>query len=223
MNTRREVSPNGASQLDRATTIMTSPKPARETMPAWPRSDRNRGRIKSESVASRLRRNTHKGYDSRATGQRPGRAGLPVIPRKVNSKERGRFFPKKLCELRARIEQTIGKLKRFKRIARLREDRYLLQRVDQLRLRDIIDQIRSHGLDDYPITRLLRSTSDADLPIPGNRRLQHAQGHSLNSGRWLLRTADWEAMWSVSSRATISAIYRRIVVLPPCYRAASYI
>jgi len=29
----------------------------------------------------------------------------------------GRFFPKQLYKLRARIEQTMGKLKRFKRIA----------------------------------------------------------------------------------------------------------
>jgi transposase len=61
---------------------------------------------------------TDKGYDSR-----PNRAAAlvrgttPVIPRRENSKERGRFFPKKLYKLRARIEQTMGKLKRFKRIA----------------------------------------------------------------------------------------------------------
>jgi transposase len=41
----------------------------------------------------------------------------PVIPRKANSKQRGRFFPMLLFRLRARIEQTMGKLKRFKRIA----------------------------------------------------------------------------------------------------------
>jgi transposase len=39
-----------------------------------------------------------------------------VIPRKANSTQRGRFFPKALYKLRARVEQTIGKLKRFKRI-----------------------------------------------------------------------------------------------------------
>ena len=39
----------------------------------------------------------------------------PVIPRRENSKQRRRFFPKHLYRLRARIEQTIGKLKRFKR------------------------------------------------------------------------------------------------------------
>ena len=41
----------------------------------------------------------------------------PVIPRRENSKQRGRFFPQRLYKLRARIEQTIGKLKRFKRVA----------------------------------------------------------------------------------------------------------
>ena len=41
----------------------------------------------------------------------------PVIPRRETSKERGRFFPKRLYKLRARIEQTIGKLKQFKRVA----------------------------------------------------------------------------------------------------------
>jgi hypothetical protein len=30
---------------------------------------------------------------------------------------RGRFFPTRLYKLRSRIEQTIGKLKRFKRVA----------------------------------------------------------------------------------------------------------
>ena len=34
-----------------------------------------------------------------------------------NSKQRGRFFPRRLYKLRARVEQAIGKLKRFKRIA----------------------------------------------------------------------------------------------------------
>ncbi len=61
---------------------------------------------------------TDKGYDSRANRAAARARGItPVIPRKVHSKERGRFFPKKLYKLRARIEQTIGKLKRFKRIA----------------------------------------------------------------------------------------------------------
>ena len=61
---------------------------------------------------------TDKGYDSRANRTAARARGItPIIPRRANSKDRGRFFPKKLYKLRARIEQTIGKLKRFKRIA----------------------------------------------------------------------------------------------------------
>ena len=61
---------------------------------------------------------TDKGYDSRTNREAAHARGItPVIPRRETSKERGRFFPKKLYKLRARIEQTIGKLKRFKRIA----------------------------------------------------------------------------------------------------------
>jgi transposase len=61
---------------------------------------------------------TDKGYDSRANRDAARARGItPVIPRRTNSKQRGRFFPKRLYKLRARIEQTIGKLKRFKRVA----------------------------------------------------------------------------------------------------------
>ena len=61
---------------------------------------------------------TDKGYDSHANRAAALVRGVtPVIPRRDNSKQRGRFFPKRLYKLRARIEQTIGKLKRFKRIA----------------------------------------------------------------------------------------------------------
>jgi len=45
----------------------------------------------------------------------------PVIPRRENSKQRQRLFPKRRYKLRARIEQTIGKLKRFKRAAMRRD------------------------------------------------------------------------------------------------------
>jgi transposase len=59
-----------------------------------------------------------KGYDSRTNRAAARARGItPVIPRKVDLKERGRFFPKTLYKLRVRIEQTMGKLKRFKRIA----------------------------------------------------------------------------------------------------------
>ena len=61
---------------------------------------------------------TDKGYDSRLNREAALARGVtPVIPRRENSKERGGFFPKRLYKLRGRIEQTMGKLKRFKRIA----------------------------------------------------------------------------------------------------------
>lgn len=61
---------------------------------------------------------TDKGYDSDANRVAALARGItPVIPRRENSKQRGRFFPKRIYKLRARIEQTIGKLKRFKRVA----------------------------------------------------------------------------------------------------------
>jgi transposase len=59
-----------------------------------------------------------KGYAS--TGNRTAareRGIAPVIPYKSNEKNRPAFFPKALYRARARIEQTVGKLKRFKRIA----------------------------------------------------------------------------------------------------------
>ena len=40
-----------------------------------------------------------------------------MIPYKSNEKNRPAFFPKALYRARARIEQTVGKLKRFKRVA----------------------------------------------------------------------------------------------------------
>jgi transposase len=61
---------------------------------------------------------TDKGYDSAANRAAARARGItPVIPRRENSKQRRRFFPKRLYKLRARIEQAIGKLKRFKRVA----------------------------------------------------------------------------------------------------------
>jgi transposase len=61
---------------------------------------------------------TDKGYDSRLNREAARARGvMPIIPRRQTSKERGRFFPKRLYKLRWRIEQTMGKLKRFKRVA----------------------------------------------------------------------------------------------------------
>jgi transposase len=59
-----------------------------------------------------------KGYDSKDNRDTAWKKGcVPVIPRRSNSKQKGRFFPKRLYKLRARIEQFIGKAKRFKRFA----------------------------------------------------------------------------------------------------------
>jgi transposase len=61
---------------------------------------------------------TDKGYDREANRAAARARGItPVIPRRENSKQRGRFFPKSLYKLRARVEQTMGKLKRFKCVA----------------------------------------------------------------------------------------------------------
>jgi transposase len=40
-----------------------------------------------------------------------------VIPFKASAKNQPAFFPKVLYRARARIEQLVGKLKRFKRVA----------------------------------------------------------------------------------------------------------
>ena len=61
---------------------------------------------------------TDKGYDSQTNRAAALARGItPVISRRENSEQRGRFFPKRLYKLRARVEQAIGKLKRFKRVA----------------------------------------------------------------------------------------------------------
>ncbi|TXM88392.1 IS5 family transposase, partial [Methylobacterium sp. WL122] len=61
---------------------------------------------------------TDKGYDSKRNRAAARVRGIaPIIPYKANAKKRPVFFPKALYRTRARIEQTFGKLKRFKRIA----------------------------------------------------------------------------------------------------------
>ena len=64
---------------------------------------------------------TDKGYDSGVNRAAALARGItPVIPRRENSRQRGRFFPKRLYKLRARVEQAIGRLKRFKRVDTMR-------------------------------------------------------------------------------------------------------
>jgi len=59
-----------------------------------------------------------KGYDSRSNREAARSSGIcPVIPYKSTAKAKPAFFPRMLYRSRARIEQTVGKLKRFKRVA----------------------------------------------------------------------------------------------------------
>lgn len=61
---------------------------------------------------------TDKGYDAKANRDGARKRGIcPVIPYKSNATNRPAFFPRILYKARARIEQAVGKLKRFKRIA----------------------------------------------------------------------------------------------------------
>jgi len=61
---------------------------------------------------------TDKGYDAKINREAARERGIcPIIPYRENAVHKPAFFPKKLYKTRARIEQTIGKLKRFKRIA----------------------------------------------------------------------------------------------------------
>ena len=59
-----------------------------------------------------------KGYDSNANRQAAReRHIVPVIPYKCTVRNKPTFFPAALYRGRARIERSVGKLKRFKRIA----------------------------------------------------------------------------------------------------------
>ncbi len=59
-----------------------------------------------------------KGYDAKTNREAARSRGIcPVIPSRKTNKDRPVFFPKALYRGRARIEQAVGKLKRFKRVA----------------------------------------------------------------------------------------------------------
>lgn len=61
---------------------------------------------------------TEKGYDAKSNREATRSRGVvPIIPHRSTAKDRPKFFPKQLYKLRARVEQLIGKIKRFKRIA----------------------------------------------------------------------------------------------------------
>lgn len=59
-----------------------------------------------------------KGYDAKANREAARERGIvPIIPCRDNVKGKPKFFAKALYKGRARIEQAVGKLKRFKRVA----------------------------------------------------------------------------------------------------------
>ena len=61
---------------------------------------------------------TDKGYDAASNREAARSRGIcPIIPCRSNARIKPGFSPKILYKGRARIEQTMGKLKRFKRVA----------------------------------------------------------------------------------------------------------
>ena len=59
-----------------------------------------------------------KGYDAKTNREAARKRGIcPVIPYRSNTIDKPKFFAKVLSKARARIEQMMGKIKRFKRIA----------------------------------------------------------------------------------------------------------
>jgi len=59
-----------------------------------------------------------KGYASKANRAAARARGIaPVIPHKANEKDKPNFFARTLYKARARIEQGMGRIKRFKRVA----------------------------------------------------------------------------------------------------------
>jgi len=59
-----------------------------------------------------------KGYASKANREAARARGIvPVIPHKANERDKPAFFAKTLYKARSRIEQGVGRLKRFKRVA----------------------------------------------------------------------------------------------------------
>ena len=61
---------------------------------------------------------TDKGYDAKTNRKAARDKGIcPVIPHRATTLAKPKFFPRLLYKARARIEQAMGKLKRFKRVA----------------------------------------------------------------------------------------------------------
>jgi hypothetical protein len=92
-----------------------------------------------------------KGYDAKANREAARRRGIcPAIPYRSNVAAKPAFFPKTLYKGRARIEQAVGKIKRFKRVVlRCEKTARKLRVVRGPRLLHL-DQIRPHGLEPTP-------------------------------------------------------------------------
>ena len=61
---------------------------------------------------------TDKSYEASANRTACRERGtVPIIPYRENAKNRPKYFPKAPYKARTRIEQAMGKLKRFKRVA----------------------------------------------------------------------------------------------------------
>jgi hypothetical protein len=90
---------------------------------------------------------TDTGYDAKSNRQSARRRGsVPIIPHRSMTKNRPKFFPKRLYKLRARVEQLIGKIKHFKRVAMRCEKHRKLCRCHRSRLCLPLGQIRPQGL-----------------------------------------------------------------------------
>jgi transposase len=65
-----------------------------------------------------IRPRADRGYASKANRTAARARGIAsVIPHKANEKNKSKFFAKTLYKARARIEQGMGRIKRFKRVA----------------------------------------------------------------------------------------------------------
>ena len=89
-----------------------------------------------------------KGYASKANRDAARARGIaPVIPHKANEKNKPAFFARTLYKARARIEQGVGRLKQFKRVAlRCEKTARNFRSIVAFAGRGMLDQIRPHGL-----------------------------------------------------------------------------
>ena len=72
---------------------------------------------------------------------------LPLIPHKANEKNKPAFFARTLYKARARIEQGVGRLKQFKRVAlRCEKTEHNFRSIVSFAAGPLLDQIRPHGL-----------------------------------------------------------------------------